>query len=314
MTKNPPAIVSDKHPALSLIIIMAFVGIGFVLVGPLIGMLVASTFYDGSLMVDMLDPNPDPSVAIPLLVVQGFSTLIGLIVLPVVYVNMIEARSVAKLMTEERDLKTYFVLFVLGVCFMVTISPVVEWNMHVQFPDFLKSFEDWAREKEDQLIGVTNLLTGFTDFGQFSLSLIVIALLPAIGEELVFRGLIQNEIQRGTKNAHMAIWGAAILFSAIHMQFFGFVPRMLLGAMFGYLYWWSGNLLIPMIAHFVHNGFTLTMLYLYNIGAVGVNMDEEDAAPMLAVVVCTMITSALLFYLYKYFNSQKTIDEPNSTI
>ena len=307
MIKNPPALVSDKHPVLSLLLILALVGMGFVLVGPLIGMLVASAFYDTSLLNSF--SNPDPKMVAPLMVVQGFTTLIGLIVLPIIYVTMMENKSIKKFFTYERDFKVYFILLVLGVCFMVAISPVIEWNMGIQLPDFLKQFDDWARDTEGKLAEVTKLMTDFTSFGQFAASLFVIALLPAIGEELVFRGLIQNEILRGTRNVHVAIWFAAILFSAIHMQFFGFVPRVLLGAMFGYLYWWSGNLTIPIVAHFIHNGFTLTMIYLYNIGSV--DIDGEESAPVTFVIVTLVVTAIILFYLRKYFTSSQTSDESN---
>jgi membrane protease YdiL (CAAX protease family) len=313
MTTNSTALVSDRHPAISLLIIFALVGIGFLLVGPLIGVLVASAFYDTSFLQRMADSETTIGDAMPLLVVQGCATLIGLIITPVVYVNMMENKSIKKFLATERDVKTYLILLVLGVCFMVTISPIVEWNMSVQFPDFMKSFDEWARAKEDQLIGVTKLLTNFTSINQFLFSLLVIALLPAIGEELVFRGLIQNEILRGGSNPHLAIWIAAFLFSAIHMQFFGFFPRMLLGAMFGYLYWWSGNLMIPILAHFIHNGFTLTMIYFYNIGIIDVNVDSEESAPLLLVVVCVVLTAVLLFYLKNYFTDQQS-DKSNSEI
>jgi membrane protease YdiL (CAAX protease family) len=88
------------------------------------------------------------------------------------------------------------------------------------------------------------------------------------------------------------------------MQFFGFVPRMLLGALFGYLYVWSGNLLLPMIAHFVNNGFSVLMMYLYQRGAITMDMDSPEAAPWPLpwplVASLTLVFVALLFYFKKY--------------
>jgi membrane protease YdiL (CAAX protease family) len=177
--------------------------------------------------------------------------------------------------------------------------------MNVQFPEFLKEFSSWAREQEDKLIEMTKFLTTFNTTSDFLLGLFVIAILPGIGEELVFRGLIQNELWRSSKNIHAAIWTSAILFSAIHMQFFGFMPRMLLGALFGYLYYWSGNLLIPMIAHFFHNGFTLSMIYLYTKGSIDVNIDSEESAPLPLVALCTVFNFALLYYFKKHYTTQE---------
>src|SRR5690554_5832087 len=107
------------------------------------------------------------------------------------------------------------------------------------------------------------MMTRFDNAGDFILALIVIGLIPAVGEELLFRGLVQNQIGAITKNIHVAIWLAAFLFSTFHFQFYGFVPRMFLGVLFGYLYYWSGNLFIAMLAHFINNGLTLILLYMY---------------------------------------------------
>jgi membrane protease YdiL (CAAX protease family) len=167
-------------------------------------------------------------------------------------------------------------------------------------PDFLKGFEYWAREKEDIAAELTAYLTQFDSFGNFALAFFVIAILAGVGEELVFRGMLQPELQRATGNIHAAIWISAILFSAIHLQFFGFVPRMLLGVMFGYLYYWSGNIIIPMLAHFVNNGFSLLMVYLYQLGIISIDLESGESASPLLVAFFTIITFGLLLYLKKF--------------
>ena len=136
-------------------------------------------------------------------------------------------------------------------------------------------------------------------------AMLVIAVLPAIGEELVFRGLIQNELYRGTKNIHVAIWVAAILFSAIHFQFFGFVPRLLLGALFGYLYYWSRNLWIPILAHFVNNGLSVLVMYFYQRGSFEYDLENPESVPLNAVIISGVVTIGLLYYLYQYFQAHK---------
>jgi hypothetical protein len=108
---------------------------------------------------------------------------------------------------------------------------------------------------------------------------------------------------KGTKNIHVAIWISAFFFSAIHVQFFGFVPRMLLGALFGYLYYWSGNLWVPMFAHFVNNGFAVCMIYLYQKKIVDTNLDSPEAAPWPAVIVAAGIVATALWYFKTKFQS-----------
>ena len=136
--------------------------------------------------------------------------------------------------------------------------------------------------------------------------MLVIAFIPAIGEEIVFRGLIQNEMYRATRNPHTAIWLTAIIFSAIHLQFLGFVPRVLIGAFLGYIYYWSGNLLIPIMAHFLNNGLQLLGIYLYQNGVLQYNVDETTSAPWPWVVFSLLALGSVLYYLRNYFTSRPT--------
>jgi membrane protease YdiL (CAAX protease family) len=105
----------------------------------------------------------------------------------------------------------------------------------------------------------------------FILNLILIAFLPGIGEELVFRGILQKHIGGIFKNPIAAIWISAFIFSAIHFQFEGFFPRIVLGATLGYLYYWTGNLWVPMIAHAFNNGFQIALIYF-----TGMDVSEFD--------------------------------------
>jgi uncharacterized protein len=110
---------------------------------------------------------------------------------------------------------------------------------------------------------------------------------------------------KATKNIHVSIWFAAILFSAIHFQFFGFVPRMLLGALFGYIYYWSGNLTLAILAHFVNNGVSVLALYLHQQGAFDFDMESPEAAPVQVVMFAAVVTAGLLYYFYKHFEHRK---------
>ena len=300
-----------RHPLLSLLLILLMVGLGFVIVGPMIGFLFAMPFYDGSMM-DLLEDMQavnDPAIKVPLYITQGFATLIGLIVAPMLFLR-----------GDNKSLKTLFpprkteflpliLTIILVVVFMGVNSIFIEWNSSFEFPDFAKGFEAWAREKEEIAAEMTTFLTHFDSVLQVVIALVVIAILPAIGEEIVFRGIIQNLIQKLTHNYHISIWLAAILFSAIHFQFFGFVPRMLLGALFGYLYLWSGNIILPIVAHFVNNGFSVLALYFYQQGAVDYNLESSEALPANVLGISLVVTTALLYYLYKYYQP-KTFTNP----
>jgi membrane protease YdiL (CAAX protease family) len=298
---------SQKPAWLSIILILITATLGFVVIGPLIGFAIAMPFYDGTmfdLITNLSDPTAHPEIRQPILIMQGCATLIGLIIIPALYVWSIEKTNALAWITEN---STSIVIVVITsaivISFMAINSVFIEWNANFTFPDFLKEFGDWARERETQAEELTKFFTTFDSTSDFLFGILVIALLPAIGEELVFRGMLQPEIFRASGNHHIAIWVSAIIFSAFHMQFFGFVPRMLLGALFGYLYVWSGNLLLPMVAHFVNNGFSVLMMYLYQKGTITTDMDSPEAAPLPLVASLTLVFVVLLFYFKKYHSN-----------
>ena len=302
--------ISDRNPWTSVLLIFLTSMMGFVIIGPIIGLLLAMPFVEGGFMDFLLnasDPINHPEIKIPLFIVQGCATFFGLVVTPALYLFSIEKKNAFQLVS-QRPVYGLMMLTTVGITifFIATNSIFVEWNANITLPESLKAFQNWAREKEDVAMLLTNFLTKFDSFGEFILAFVVIAVLPGIGEELVFRGLLQPELHRATKSIHAAIWISAIMFSAFHMQFFGFVPRVLLGALFGYLYSWSGDLRIAMFAHFVNNGVLVLMMYLNQLGVVDIDLENPEAAPWPIVAGFTIVTFGLLVYLKKFYEARNT--------
>jgi len=294
-----PNLVSDRSPLVSLLIILLNVFLG-VVVGQVLGIEMASLLYDGNLLNDIQSNRP--GIYVPLLIMLGSGTLIGFIIFPIIHLVAVERKNISPFFPRQHKIFiTLFLVMAVGLTFIVTISPLVEWNMNMEFPDFLKGVESWARDAEDKAAELTTAMTSFASVGDLVLGLIVIALLPAIGEELVFRGLFQNEFYRGSGNIHLSIWLAAIIFSAIHLQFYGFIPRLLLGALFGYLYYWSGSLLIPMFAHFVNNAISVIMVYLHRHEITDLNVEDNVAAPLQYVILNAALTAGLLYYIWRHY-------------
>ncbi|MDR1592013.1 MAG: CPBP family intramembrane metalloprotease [Prevotellaceae bacterium] len=149
-------------------------------------------------------------------------------------------------------------------------------NNMVSLPDFLSPMEEWMRAKEIASAEITVRLLEMDNLATLGITLVVMAALPALGEELVFRGLLQRLIEQRI-GLHAGVWIAAVLFSAIHLQFFGFVPRMLLGAAFGYMAAWTGSLWLPIAAHFLHNAFAVITAYLQQRHIISVDVDAIGA-------------------------------------
>jgi membrane protease YdiL (CAAX protease family) len=180
------------------------------------------------------------------------------------------------------------------------MSVIIAWNAGAHFPSALHDFEVWARASEDRAAVLTKFLTKFNSGARFAVGVVVIALVPAVAEELVFRGVIQKNLVRWF-SPHVGVWLGAAIFSAIHFQFFGFVPRFVLGLVLGYLYLWSGNILVSMAAHFTQNALQLLILYLTQRGQFGWGFDPDstDALPLTLVVPSALLTAGLLYVLYR---------------
>ncbi|MBT1687234.1 CPBP family intramembrane glutamic endopeptidase [Dawidia soli] len=290
---------------MTILLVLVAVLLGFQIIGPLIGFFIALPFYPGTFL-DMSeaikDPLGHPEMKVPLFIMQGCATFFGLIVVPVILVRILRSRDyTVGLFTGPIFPQTALITIALIFAFTGVNSIFIEWNQNITFPD---GIEQTLKSLEDLLRKQTEFLTKFDSTGQLILAVVVVSILPGIGEELVFRGIIQREFYRATRNIHVSIWVAAAIFSAIHMQFYGFVPRMLLGALFGYLYYWSGSLTMAMLAHLFNNGMMVLALYFYQKGALDIDVESTEAAPWHIVASCTLATGALCFLFWKYYRDR----------
>ena len=187
------------------------------------------------------------------------------------------------------------------LCSVPFLSALVSWNASAHFPGALHGFEQWARDKEDQAADLTKFLTDFNSPARLLVGLVVIAIVPAVAEELVFRGGVQRCLVRWFGSRHVGVWLAAAIFSAIHVQFFGFVPRFVLGLVLGYLYEWSGNILVPMAAHFTQNASQLILLYLAQGKHLPSSFDPDATQPLPwpTVLASAVLTAGLLYWLHQ---------------
>jgi len=186
-------------------------------------------------------------------------------------------------------------------------GPLIEWfsllNQQMVLPSWMSSVESWMRTSEDQANQLTEAFLSTKSFGGLLGNLFIVAVLPAIGEELLFRGLLQGLIKKMTGNAHSAIWITAILFSALHLQFFGFLPRMLLGVLFGYLLEWTGSLWLPILAHFINNAAGVIIFYFTG---KGLEPEQADAALFNnSLFLWALVSSAIVWLLLRYLYSKR---------
>ncbi len=302
-------LISDRPPFRSLALFLLTIVIGWLIVGPLIGTMITQSFYKGDMITDLERDQLSPELGNAMMVMQATISFFGLVLFPLIHITMIERKPLQPLFPAQRHLGALLIIVAaIGLTFPVAISPLTEWNLNMTFPDFMSGFEQWAKHEEEVLGKLTSLMTDIHTVGGLVTALLVIALLASVGEELVFRGIIQYELWRGSGNAHLAIWSSAFLFSAIHFQFYGFIPRLLLGVLFGYLYYWSGNLLIPIFSHFFNNAFGVIMVYLHNTEFTSIDVtDTAVATPLRFVIPCMIMTAALLYYTHRYYRRHSVL-------
>ena len=192
-------------------------------------------------------------------------------------------------------------LWAIGIMLVAlpAINLMSHWNQQMVLPTWLSGVEEWMKAKEAEAEWLTKQFMSVTTVSGLLVNLLLMAVLPALSEEITFRGVLQRLLSpknsslnsqlsytssasdRSSKgeirtlNSHLSIWLTSIIFSAIHMQFYGFVPRMLMGALFGYMLVWTGSLWVPMLMHFVNNAMAVLLYFIAN--KANWDMDKIDA-------------------------------------
>jgi membrane protease YdiL (CAAX protease family) len=227
---------------------------------------------------------------------------IGLFLLPPLFLALTERQKISQFYGFKKPVIAVLLLVLLIMFFSLPLMEYVALlNQKMTLPGWLKPLEDWMRQKEDEMARTTVLLLTVRQPVDFVVNLLMIAILPAIAEELMFRGGIQRAFMRMFNNPHIAIWITAIIFSGIHIQFFGFFPRLFLGALFGYIYVWTKSLWYTMFAHFLNNGYAVCVaLYLQKHNMPLDAQDNSSNFHWYGYLLSFIFTALLIFHLKNY--------------
>ncbi len=287
----------ENHPALQLLILIGGAVVGLI-VAAIIGFIICLAIYGFDLIKDTSwTTGADPKYvgALKILVT---AQQIGFFLVPAVALAIFEGKRPDRFYgMKTPQINLMFIVFLL----MLFSTPLLGWinekNMQMHLPHALKNVEQWMREMEDQGAETTKALLKGTSFGALIINLLVIALVPAVCEELIFRGGLQRTFMRWIKNPHVAIWTSAIIFSTIHFQFFGFFPRLFLGAAFGYIYFWTGNLWYTIFAHFLNNAYAVTFTWYLQKSNLPIEKADETNIAWYGYIISAILTLALFWIL-----------------
>jgi membrane protease YdiL (CAAX protease family) len=238
---------------------------------------------------------------------QAFASM-GLFVLPpLIYARLIGQKPRHFLMLDERP-SIPFLAFasILMAVQLPWINALGSWNNSIEWGGMFRSVYDSMRAQEDaaaELIGQFLHMPGLVDLFQ---TLVIVALIPAIGEELLFRGVVQPMLSE-KRGAHFGVWITAFVFSFIHFQFFGFFPRFILGVILGYLVVWKKSLWYSIVAHFTNNALAVIGYFAYQHQWIGLNPDEWGTGENALLWVCLSLIFGIVSFLtfYKFARRQR---------
>jgi uncharacterized protein len=298
--KTNAPIASRRFWFLSLIIIL-LITIGVMLLMQGLGLMLVPPIFNISLdemLALFTSPSHSPNAKLAMYLVQALGSGLSFILAAVIIGKLVDKADfgVKQQFNRFKFTGVLILLFIMLGAILFN-SLIIDWNANMHLPESMRSIEEFFEETEEQRMVMTKFLTDFESPFEFIIGIIVIGILAGIGEEVFFRGVIQPKMQLYTGNAHLGVWLTAFIFSAIHIQFYGFFPRMLLGAIFGYLYLYSGSLLYPIIAHILNNSFTVVLLYLAKLGKIEFDMEQtgQVSLPYAIIGLALLILSMKVF-------------------
>ena len=259
---------------------------------------------------DLLNNLDNPQSIAVIKLIQTVSA-IGTFILPAIFLAYTFGKSTTGYLRLDRKTKwdSVIIVFLLLIAAVPLINFLGEMNSRMELPAWMEGVERQMRASEDQAAKLTEKFLMIDTTWQLIFTLIMVAVLPAVGEELMFRGILQRIFSEWSGNKQTGIWASAILFSAMHMQFYGFVPRMLLGVMLGYLFLWSGSLWLPIIAHFINNGAAVIASYMYSHQMISLNPDMVGTGKEYGtLLVSALLTVSLLWVLWKRETKRQEIN------
>lgn len=196
---------------------------------------------------------------------------------------------------------------ILSMLIIICSAPLISWatyiNMNLPVPQWMEGFWALLQDAETEALDITRRFLSGSTFNDYAANFLIMALLPAVGEEWLFRGMIQPLTARATKNMDVAILITAVLFSALHFQFMTFFPRVILGVILGYLFYLGGSLWLSIAAHFANNLVALVLYKYYQHWQLGDGVDPLAPVTTSPDVIHILLSLAVvvvgLYFIYR---------------
>jgi membrane protease YdiL (CAAX protease family) len=234
------------------------------------------------------------------------SQQVALFIIPAIVIAMLLRQGNKSFLKTDRfpgSIPLFMVIMLAILILPVTIYTGM-LNSRMTLPGWLSGVENWMRTKENTASDLTGLLIKSRGIGDLMINISILAVIPSVAEELIFRGILQQILCRIFKSGHIAICITAIFFSAVHLQFYGFLPRLILGLSFGYLFFWSGNLWIAVVAHFINNAIPVMMSYFIRWNDLSDKASDMVEKKVLIPLVPALLSIGILYYFWSEYRNK----------
>lgn len=254
----------------------------------------------GSLIINFIGVDSVARLRVSVVVQDLF-----LFIMPVALTMLIAAKNPLQFTRIAGRITLRETIFVIGIAIVSipAMNTIVAWNEGITFPESWSGIEHALRTSEALAQATVNQLMSGTTVGDLIISVLIVGVLTGFSEELFFRGALQPLLGVMMKNRHAAVWATAFIFSAVHLQFFGFVPRLLMGAYFGYLVLWSGSLRLSMLGHILNNSLVVINSWLVARGIVNESADTfgvgTSGGSIILMLVSVALTAIMIIMLYR---------------
>lgn len=275
-----------------------FILLALIIIGLILGTVIGWAY------VFITKSNPQDLNALRFM--QISSQLFTFVFPPIAYAFLVKEKPINALGLKKS--KTLWIL--IGIAMIFAIMPfnsvIAEWNASLTLPESMSKIESLMKQMQEAATEIIEKFVSVDTIGGLILNLFMIAGLAALGEELLFRSIIQTSLIKICKNAHIGILIASAIFSFIHFEFYGFFPRLILGMLLGYMFYFSGSIWISMLMHFLNNGTVVFIYFLNNKGITNIDVDTfgQTSIPVLIVSIVVMIV--LFLFSIKYSDKERT--------
>ena len=253
--------------------------------------------------------NPDNIFLIKLM---QLITSVFIFIVPPLLLSYFEGGNLFNNLDLRKKIKRQNVLLIILIMLFsqILVAVSMQWNLEIinSLKSFIPSVVESMKLMEENAKTITEAFLKTENNSDLLFNLFLIAFIPAIGEEMVFRGVLQKKLHSILQSPHLAIFVSSFIFSAIHMQFFGFLPRFILGIILGYLFYYSKNLWMPIIAHFINNALAVLIMYSAFANKLNTDISEIEKTDINFLQASISFVVVMLFiYLFKKIHSREEI-------